>query len=162
MERSSRVVTTFMRLAVYACLLIAWVGCQKKPTIVSGAVTMDGAPLKVPANARGTVVFQPDGGSGTMATGLLDPTGHFNLATGSSSEVAEGKYYVTVSVSQLLPKTDGEEQGTKFITPSKYASARDSGLTANVKSGVNQVSFNLVSEKDDLNTSPADDPSTKK
>jgi len=162
MERSSRVAIIFVRFAAYACLLGAWAGCQKQPTTVSGAVTMDGQPLKIPSDARGTVVFQPDGGTGTMATGLLDATGHFNLATGSSTEVAEGKYYVTVSVSQLLPKTDGEEQGTKFITPAKYASARDSGLTANVRSGVNQVSFDLISDHDDANTSPPDDPSTKK
>ena len=63
-----------------------------------------------------------------MATGLLDSTGHFNLATGSSPEVPQGKYYVTVSVAQLLPKTENEERSAKLITPAKYASPRDSGL----------------------------------
>jgi hypothetical protein len=86
-----------------------------------------------------------------MATGLLDSTGHFNLATGSSPEVAQGKYYVTVSVAQLLPKVENEEQGAMLITPAKYASPRDSGLAIDVKPGENRITFDLVSSTDDGN-----------
>jgi hypothetical protein len=135
-------------------LLMVTNGCRERPTSVSGAVTIDGRPLTVPPDARGTVVFQPDGGHGTMATGLLDSTGHFKLTTGSSQEVAQGKYYVTISVAQLLPNVENEERGAKLITPAKYGSPRDSGLAAVIKPGENQVTFDLVSNMDEESAKP--------
>src|SRR6476659_9908330 len=119
-HKFGRAVGITLKFASGSVLLLVLIGCREQPTTVSGVVTLDGRPLKVSSNARGTVVFQPDGGHGTMATGLLDSTGHFKLATGSSSDVARGKYYVTVSVSELLPKADGEEQGATLVTPAKY------------------------------------------
>src|SRR5215212_9559572 len=115
--RLAETISNAVKLAGVFLLLIVTDGCQQQPTTVSGSITIDGGPLIVPADARGTIVFQPDGGHGTMATGLLDSTGHFKLATGSSSEVAQGKYYVTVSVAQLLPKVENEQQGANLITP---------------------------------------------
>jgi hypothetical protein len=142
--------TSLIRKSVAICLvLIVAAGCQQRLTTVSGTVTLDGQPLAVPSDARGTVIFQPDGGRGTIATGLLDPTGHFELATGSSREVAPGKYYITISVAQLLAKTDLEEQGTRLLTPAKYASGSDSGLAADVKPGENKLSFDLNSTETD-------------
>src|SRR4051794_19175054 len=91
-------------------------GCRERTTTVSGAITLDGRNLNIAKDARGTVIFQPDGGRGTTAVGLLDSSGHFNLATGSSTEVAPGKYYVSVSVSELLPKEQDVEQGAKLVT----------------------------------------------
>ena len=158
-DRTARAVRVALKLAGSFLLLVVGDGCQQRPTTVSGTITIDGRPLTVPADARGTVVFQPDGGHGTMATGLLDSTGHFNLATGSSPEVAQGKYYVTVSVAQLLPKVENEEQSAKLITPAKYASPRDSGLAIDVKPGVNQITFDLVSSTDEAEANSPDSTS---
>jgi hypothetical protein len=134
---------------IRACLvMLVFAGCQQRPTTVSGNVKLDGQPLTIASDARGTVVFQPDGGRGTMSTGVLDSTGHFSLATGSSLEVAPGMYYVTISVSQLLPKSDQEEQAARLITPAKYASASESGLKADVAPGENHFSFDLISNPD--------------
>src|SRR5215213_4237677 len=47
-----------LKLASSFLLLTAIEGCQEEPTTVSGAITIDGRPLTVPADARGTVVFQ--------------------------------------------------------------------------------------------------------
>jgi len=132
-------------LILIGVALVMAEGCQQRPTTVSGTVTLDGRPLAVASDARGTVVFQPNGGLGTVATALLDSTGHFDLATGSSREIAPGDYYVTVSVAQLLPKPDQGEQGSRLVTPAKYSSARDSGLAANVKPGENILKFDLSS-----------------
>jgi hypothetical protein len=142
-------------------LLLVAEGCQQRPTTVSGTITLDGRPLAVASDARGTVVFQPDGGRGTMAVGLLDSTGHFRLATGSSKEVAPGKYYVSVSVAHLLPKSEREEQGAELVTPAKYASPGESGLEANVVPGQNQFSFDLSSSADEVN-SDASGPTSDK
>jgi hypothetical protein len=148
--------TGHIRKSIAICLLlIAAAGCQQRPTTVSGTITLDGRPLSVPSDARGTVVFQPDGGRGTMATGLLDPVGHFDLATGSSREVAPGKYYVTVSVAQLTTKNEQEEQGTRLITPAKYVSASESGLAAEVQPGENELHFDLNSTADETSVEAA-------
>jgi hypothetical protein len=149
--RFARTISDAVKLAGVFLLLIVTDGCQQQPTTVSGRITLDGRPLIVPTDARGTVVVQPNGGHGTVATGLLDSTGHFNLATGSSPEVAQGKYYVTISVAQLLPKVENEERSAKLITPARYASPRESGLAIDVKPGVNQVTFDLVSSTDEGN-----------
>jgi hypothetical protein len=139
------------RLFSICVVLVAADGCQRGLTTVAGTVTLDKRPLCVDSDARGTVVFQPRSGQGAIATGLLDPTGHFQLATGASIEILPGKYNVSVSVVQLLPKSEQAEQGAESITPAKYASTRESGLQADVLPGENQLNFDLTSSADDSN-----------
>ena len=56
-----------IRSLVPVCLLVlAAQGCQERPTTVSGAITLDGRPLTVSSSARGTVIFQPDGGRAAL------------------------------------------------------------------------------------------------
>ena len=133
-------------LFIVGLLLLVVAGCRERPTTVSGTVTLDGQPLTIGPDARGTVVFNPDGGRGTVATGLLDAAGNFKLATGSSNVIAPGAYYVTVAVAQLLPSSDQEERGSQLVTPAKYASASESGLAATVSPGENHVRFDLRSD----------------
>ncbi len=93
-----------------------------------------------------------------MATGLLDATGHFKLATGALSELAPGKYQVAISVVQLLPPSENSEQGGKRVTPAKYSSAIDSGLQADVVPGENNFKFDLSSVEEPIETpAPAAD-----
>jgi hypothetical protein len=128
-----------------ALALVMAVGCQQKPSTVEGTVTVDGRPMTLSSDARGTIVFQPSGGKGTLATGVLDEVGHFRLATGAVAEVTPGKYQVAISVVELLPATEENAQAGKRITPSRYASAIDSGLQAEVVTGENQFKFDLLS-----------------
>jgi len=126
-------------------------GCREKLTTVSGKVTIDGQPLTNTPEARGTVVFQPNGGQGTVATALLEPSGQYNLAVGSSTEIPTGDYDVSISISKPLKnESDGEDPGTEFIAPRKYASAQDSGLKATVDPGENHIDFNLSSKADEV------------
>jgi hypothetical protein len=148
-------------LFTLSLLLLVVEGCQQRPTTVSGTVTLDGKPLTIASDARGTIVFNPDGGRGTVATGLLDATGHFDLATGSSNEIAPGTYYVTVSVARLLPASDQGEQGSQLVTPAKYASARESGLAATVVPGENHFSFDLRWDVRGGSSLPAEMPADK-
>jgi hypothetical protein len=135
-----------------ACALLIACGCQQTPTTtVSGTVTLDGKVLSIESNERGTIVFQSVGGQGTTATGVLDSGGRFKLGTGASWEVAPGKYQVAVSVVQLLPKTEGAEQGAKRITPTKYASVDESGLQVDVNPGENEFDFKLIQSADETN-----------
>jgi hypothetical protein len=155
-ERIVRTVDAGYRLCAACLLLLVAVGCRQSPTTVSGKVTMDGYPLVVGSDARGTITFQPANGQGTIAAGLLDTSGHFNLATGGSIEVAPGKYQVAVSVVRLSPKSDNAEQGTELITPAKYASMGESDLQANVAPGENRLSFNLISSAEDRSSTSPD------
>src|SRR5262245_5197716 len=148
----------FRRMLVFCVLLVAIVGCQQRATTVTGKVTLDGKPLAIGSDSRGTVIFQPAGGQGSIATGLLDPIGHFQLATGASTEIAPGKYDVAVSVARLLPPSDQAEQGAERVTPAKYASTSDSGLTAEVAPGENRVSFDLVSSADEESGAKRSEP----
>ena len=127
-------------------LLAICIGCQPRTGTVSGTVTLDDRPLTLDTDSRGTVVFQQGNGQGAMATGVLDPSGHFTLSTGALPEVLPGKYQVTVSIVQLLPRTDQAPQTARLITPAKYGSAIDSGLQAEVAPGENEFQFNLVSD----------------
>jgi hypothetical protein len=139
------------RLIAVCIALVAASGCRERLTTVSGKVTLDGQLLSNTPDARGTVVFQPKGGQGTVATGLLDPAGEFNLAVGSSVEIPPGNYDVAISISKARPQSsDGEEPDAEFIALRKYASARDSGLQASVSPGENHIDFNLSSKGDEV------------
>jgi hypothetical protein len=129
--------------------VILAMGCQDNSALVSGTVTLDGRQLSIPSDGRGTIVFQPTNGQGTAATAVLDPSGHFKLATGASLDIPPGKYYVAVSVVQLLPRAEGAEQSAKRISPAKYASASESGLQAEIVRGDNHFDFNLASSADE-------------
>ena len=131
--------------------LLATSGCREKPTTVSGKVTVDSRPLSNSPDTRGTVVFQPNGGQGAVATALLEPSGQYNLAVGSSMAIPPGNYDVAISISKPLnSEGDGEDPGAEFIAPRKYASAQDSGLKAIVTPGENHIDFNLSSKADEV------------
>jgi len=152
----------FAGRAIAICLaLIACTGCRERPTTVSGSVTLDGQPLSIGNDARGTVVFHPVGGQGTTSTAVLDSSGHFRLATGASSVIAPGKYQVAVSVVRLLPKSENAEQGAERITPPKFATAAESGIKANVTPGENNLHFDLESPPHDDATETATEATTR-
>ncbi len=126
-------------------LMLVCVGCGSTTGTVQGVVTIDGKNVALEANTRGTVIFQPAGGQGTTATGLLDAKGHFDLATGGMSQIRPGRYLVAISIVRLLPATEGAERGGERITPARYASTIDSGLQADVAPGENKFAFDLAS-----------------
>ncbi len=123
-------------------------GCREAPTTVTGLVTLDGKPLAVGDGMRGSVVFQPTASGGVTLTGLIDKTGHYELSSGGSGTVAPSVYLVTVSATELIPATDDRPTSGKLLTPTKYASAMDSGFRIEVVSGKNEVNLPLVSDAD--------------
>ena len=112
---------------------------------VSGRVTLDGTPL-----ADAAVLFQAEGG-GVPATGVTDKEGNFEMSTGELKGVAIGKNSVSVVKEiSLQPKGKVEESEivpTKLLTPPKYASPQTSGLSVDVKPGMESVMLELVSGK---------------
>ncbi|HEX3601616.1 MAG TPA: hypothetical protein VHU84_15800 [Lacipirellulaceae bacterium] len=149
-------------LSVWLCIATGWVlslpGCERQPTTVAGAVTVDHNRLSITPDMRGTISFQPRSGQGAVVTGLLSPTGEYEVSAGGSSEVSPGKYDVAISVVKLTPKSESGEQGAKRITAAKYDSAQSSGITAEIHSGPNVFNFNVSTSEDSPDTS-TDSPS---
>lgn len=130
---------------------------------VAGEVKIDGEPL-----AGAAVVFQPVT-EGPQACGVTDPSGQFQLVTGSRSGAIPGTYRVTVSKQKITPKhprkipTGAENAGLppgvtmeemippedlliEWLIPEKYGNPSESGLTATVEAGHLSYNFQLSSK----------------
>lgn len=130
------------RVTWLACLItvnLTLLGCggggTSKPTAsVSGTVTFNGQPVKA-----GLVNFESDP-PGNAAQGDLKD-GKFTL----NGAVFLGKYKVTIGPPRLAPPVPGQTAplpNTSDI-PKKYETTKTSDLTAEVKSGTNNLTFEL-------------------
>ncbi len=96
---------------------------------VSGIVTLDGQPL-----TGATITFVPTAGGGP-AVGKTDVSGRYTLTTFEEGDaLAPGTYSVTVSADARLR------------VAKRYSDARTSGLTVEVRPGVNDFNFDLKSD----------------
>jgi hypothetical protein len=142
-------------LPVVALMLLPFAGgCERQPTTVTGAITVDHAPPKITGDTRGTISFQPAAGQGVNATGLLGPTGMYQLSAGRSSEIPPGRYQVAISIVKLLPKSDNGENGAKQIIATKYDSTKTSGLAVEVHPGPNEFDFDVSPSDEAHETTP--------
>lgn len=144
-------------------------GCgsgRPKTVPVTGVVTLDGKPIE-----GANVTFYPDTGEATgttgqqkksdtasrPATGATDKDGKFTLKTFEPGDGAlPGKYKVAIikkEVTGFLADKDGLSGGIapegikeKWIIPPKYADPNKSGLTAEVKVGMQPLEFKLTSQ----------------
>ncbi len=116
--------------AVLATLLTAESGCDSGTKLIKteGVVTLDGVPV-----AGATITLYPDSDKGSMATGLTDADGGFELQTKAAVGVLPGNYKVTVNKSDAAgsPPNDPAKQKEwmmkmMFNRPTKKS--RDSGL----------------------------------
>ena len=128
-------------------LVVAAIGCREETAVVSGVVLLDGNPLAITKGVRGTVVFQPASRQGPTLNGLIDVTGHYELASGANKLVSPGVYMATVSaVEILLPSDEDSRPEGRLITPAKYASVSDSGLRFVVEPGMNDIWLQLYTD----------------
>lgn len=134
------------RIALVLILGFALTGCSDLSSSVTGLVKMDGEPLKIAEDQRGTVMFRPVKG-GATATAIIDDDGTYELSTGSKRAIAPGDYLVAVRVVQIVPAAAGETtpSGTP-ITPALYADPLKSGLQYTVASGSNNIDIDLDSD----------------
>lgn len=134
-----------MRGSVFVVSLLIVAGCGERSSTVTGRVTLDGRPLAGGTDVRAMIQFAPEKG-GPTAVGTLDGNGEYQLSSGSNQGLPPGSYYVTVSASQLLRGPNpGDPASGRPITPRRYANAKESGLSADVKPGSNTFDFALVS-----------------
>jgi hypothetical protein len=145
------------------------VGCGGRSTLdtapVKGLVTLDGTPV-----AGATVTFMSTGPDGLSAVGRTDDKGIYTLTAIGGGESGEGeigggampgnyivgirKATATVGLSaeeadeqgvDYKPMQPGEAPTLQFLIPKKYQNPKDSGLTATVTDGDNDIPFELSS-----------------
>lgn len=138
-------------VAFSLCCTIVPAGCgsgRPETVPVTGVVTLDGKALEA-----ASVLLSPEAG-GHPATGLTDKDGRFTLTTFVKGDGALlGKHQVCVvkkKTSGLLTDADGLSGGTapggvseEWLAPKKYANPKTSGLSAEVKPGMEPLEFRL-------------------
>ncbi len=136
----------------WGCMLlfIGLVGCGSGQGTIDGRVTYKGAPV-----TGGTITFHLDGGK--TVPGVIDSNGKYGANT-----TVFGKATVAIETASLkpgimpvgdgpkvtgdsMPKTPGGSAMPVFVKiPDKYADAKTSGLTADLKSGSQSKNFELT------------------
>jgi hypothetical protein len=140
--------------SVLLLLLAAMPACGPsgpRPVPVSGTVTVDGQPM-----AGASVMFMPQS-EGRPGVGVTDEAGKFRLTSGSSQEgVLPGPYKVTVTlhkVTGFVTDKDGLSGGIapggiheQWLVPQRYSRPQTSGLTAEVRDGMEPVKLALTAK----------------
>jgi len=132
-------VRNVVALLALATVLAVFVGCEAKPSTVSGKVTIDGKPVP-----RGGITFLPFDGDGPTAAGTIR-NGEY------SAEVFPGKKRVEILGYEVVGQVPayGDPKGpmkdvTKAVVPPKYNQHSD--LTAEIQVGNNDINFELDSK----------------
>lgn len=150
-------------ISAWWCLLAAPLlpGCGPslpERGVVTGTIKVDGQPIN-----QGQVCFWPD--QGRPATGTIQADGTYRLTTFEPGDGAIlGKHRVTVEAKRVVGKgkmpTSMEEEiamigsgqnsardfKLHWLAPERYRVKETSGLIAEVKSGENQLDFDLKSQ----------------
>lgn len=147
--RARKVLGVRSTIRGWACLLlfviaICQTGCGGRLAKVSGQVSINGKPISGGNNVRGTVCFHPNDNALSPAVGLVNAEGRYDMMTGTSRGVQPGTYQVTISVTEIIPPASpGEAPSGRRISSLRYTDPKQSGLTAEVKSGRNEYDFSI-------------------
>ncbi len=139
------------RSRIAACLsLVLLCGCggaKPGPEIatVKGTVTLDGTPVD-----HGMVYFYPDSSQGTTgptSNAVIDAQGNYTIVSAGDRQGAViGFHKIRVEIRK--PPESERDTEPALLIPAKYNNPSTSGLTAEVKSGIeNIVDLPLVSTK---------------
>lgn len=137
------------RIALLVCCPLLVAGCDR-PGMVTGLVTLDGAPL-----TTGVITFNPAAG-GPAAYGTIGSDGRYEVRTGATEGLAAGEYVVTIAANAAAPVAPAEQPAPgsadtgppilPLLTPEKYADLDRTPLRATVKGGEQTVEFHLTGE----------------
>ena len=127
-----------------------------KTVPVTGTVTLDGTPVAGAAVMLVPPATTPGAAPKLPASAVTDEQGRFALKTANAGAgVLPGKYQVTVikhEVSGMLADKQGLSGGVapggiqeKWIVPQKYAAPQTSGLSVEVKAGMEPMRLDLKS-----------------
>lgn len=145
MQIDKRLLLTLVGLCLVSPALVGCGNSGPRLTPVEGVVTVDGNPIE-----GATVLFEPEAG-GRPATGVTDAQGKFSLTVLDEGDGAHlGMNRVSVAKEAKVDRPSNLEEGeyadVVMETPLKYASPKTSGLTWDVKPGMDPVELKLESE----------------
>jgi hypothetical protein len=137
----------YLRVSSLLCLLAVWslalsgCGSEEVRGKITGKVTFQGKPL-----SEGRVLFSNDD-KGIHMNGDVKSDGTYEIITAKGAGLPLGKYLVSVCP-QLEPLPSGiarvaPKHKEYPNIPPKYREFQTSGLTLNVKEGVNQFSIDM-------------------
>ena len=135
--------TKSISFALVAALAMCCVGCGGDMGRVTGTVTLDGKPLP-----EAIITFYPQGGEGGRASaGMTDENGKYELTfsrTEKGAKVGEHLVTITTAVDAGDYSEGNEESINAEQVPTKYNAKSE--LKEQVKSGNNEINFELDSE----------------
>jgi hypothetical protein len=122
---------TVLPLAAFAALLPFLVGCGEPIGKVSGRVTFKGEPV-----TKGSISFNLKG-KGVAQDAKLDSSGAYTMAT----PLPTGTYHVYYVPPTPEPQDPAKGPTPVMVTPvpAKYQDLQTSGLSFDVKAGVNDI-----------------------
>lgn len=139
MSSKGRSIVVFVKCTLLGAILCSFASCgassSQLPTFeVKGQIFQNGKPVP-----NATVVFHPTTKLGediSNPRGTTNADGSFTLSTyGTADGAPEGAYKITVE----QWTTTNPEKGPESRLPSKLAKPEESGLTAKVASGKNEI-----------------------
>ncbi|GAA4420522.1 carboxypeptidase-like regulatory domain-containing protein [Bremerella cremea] len=151
----------WIRVGSFLLLSIFLAGCSTDDSVlkveyVEGTVTLDGEPVE-----GATIMFSPVvRGEGAPANGFTDAQGHYELTVvqpgeGLSSQVnggtLPGEYRVTIAKATAADTPEdvvgnAPQPKLTYHVPKRYQNPNQSGLTATVHEGNNDIPFALESK----------------
>ena len=147
---SRRQVSFRGRCIAFSVASVVWLplvlGCGSGLASVSGTVTLDGQPIQGGSDLRGTVTFYPRESGFLPAIGLIGENGKYELSTGTEPGAKPGSYGVAIVATRIIIPEPGATPSGRPVTPRRYASNSESGLTAEVRAGNNTIDFPLSSK----------------
>lgn len=135
-------------LGILLAAALAGCGSRSATVTVRGMVTLDGKPVE------GAAVMIEPSGDGVPAIGMTDASGRFKIeAPSGKSRVAISKTVPASAAQGVLRADEGVQLSgnadrvrVKYLTPIKYASALTSGLTLDVRAGMDPVRLAITSK----------------
>lgn len=129
------------RIQVCCAIIPLLIGCgdQYEMAPVTGTITVDGKPLALtPPLGSGMVTFVPKTADVPYAYGEIGPDGKYVINTPDYGDGAVvGQYAVMISAGEY--ESESPEAVINPLLSRKYSSNQTSGLTAEVKSGEDNV-----------------------
>ncbi len=130
-------------LLIWCAVVFAGCGEGNGLVPVKGRVLLDDQPVEGAA-----VLFQPD--QGVPATATTDAKGEFEMSTSQGKGATVGMNKISVAKQVAIASNRKTEESEivpmKSLTPPKYASPQTSGLSVEVKRGMEPVELKLSSK----------------
>jgi hypothetical protein len=119
-------------------------GCSDGLARVSGKVHLDGEQVIAGDSTICDITFAPSQGGAAVATGSVDSSGTYRIATGQKSGIQPGRYNVGVIVRGIeSPNGMTGYPEVTVLSSFKQANPATSGIVADLRVGENTIDLDV-------------------